>query len=50
VTTVPAVIEELDEDAQRLLGQARGTAGARDVSRNAVDRPAVEFHTRIIKK
>ena len=38
------VIEELDEDAQRLLGQACGTVAPRDFSRDAVDRPAVEFH------
>ncbi len=45
------VIEELDEDAQRLLGQACGTVAPRDFSRDAVDRPAVEFHaSQIIEK
>ena len=38
------VIEELDEDAQRLLRQACGMVAPRDFSRDAVDRPAVEFH------
>jgi hypothetical protein len=38
------VIEELDEDAQRLLGQAGGTVDPRDVSRDAIDLPAVELH------
>ena len=34
------VIEELDEDAQRLLGQACGMVAPRDLSRDAVDLPA----------
>ena len=42
------VIEELDEDAQRLLRQARRMLAPRDFSRDAVDFPAVEFHWRRI--
>ena len=37
------VIEELDQDAQRLLWQAGAAPVARDLSRDAIHRPAVEL-------
>jgi hypothetical protein len=48
-------IKQLEQDAQRLLRQARSAAVSRDFSRNAVHRPAVELqrallHGSIIKK
>jgi hypothetical protein len=41
------VVEQLEQDAQRLLRQSRRALAARDVPRHAIDRPAVELQVRL---